>query len=119
MATKKIEELRKQQADKIKESEEQTESGEEAPIVKQQRALQEKKTAKKTECPLTREQFDDGASPLKLSIDGSTISADVKKFSSGSFGWFCNDKVTIEVGGVPVKVQCNVNLVIVGSKDAK
>jgi hypothetical protein len=42
----------------------------------------------------------------------------VKEFSTGSFGWFLNDKFVIEVDGVPVKVQPSISLVIVGNKDS-
>jgi hypothetical protein len=73
----------------------------------------------KTECPLTREQFREAAKPLTLTIDGNSLVAFVKEFSTGSFGWFLNDKFVIEVDGVPVKVQPSISLVIVGSKDSE
>jgi hypothetical protein len=72
----------------------------------------------KNACPLTRQRFRAAAKPLTLTIDGKTLVAAPKEFSTGSFGWFCNDKLVIEVDGVPVKVQPSISLVIVGSKDA-
>ena len=78
-----------------------------------------KKNGNKTECPLTREHFRKAAKPLTLTIDGKTLVASVKEFSTGSFGWFTNDKLVIEVDGVPVKVQPSISLVVVGSKDAE
>jgi hypothetical protein len=86
-----------------------------------------KQKDKKTECPVSRQQFLKAAKPLTLSIDGKanaeagakTVVASVKEFSTGSFGWFCNEKVTLEIDGVPVKVQANMNLIVVGSKEAE
>jgi hypothetical protein len=43
----------------------------------------------------------------------------VKEFDSGSLGWFTNDKFTVDLDGVPCKVQPSINLVIVHSKEAK
>jgi hypothetical protein len=71
-----------------------------------------------SKCPVTREQFRKAAKPLTLTIDGKSLVASVKEFSTGSFGWFTNDKLTVEVDGVLCKVQPSISLVIVGSKDA-
>lgn len=74
----------------------------------------------KTECPVTREQFEGAAKPLMIRIgDSAAISVSPKEFSTGSFGWFGNEKAQIEVDGQLVKVQCNMNLIVVGSKEAK
>ena len=70
-----------------------------------------------SKCPITREQFTGSAKPLKVEINGQTYVAEVKEFSTGSFGWNLNTKVTIEVGGQPVNVQVGMNLTVVGSKD--
>ena len=77
------------------------------------------KDKSESKCPVTREQFLKAAKPLSLTIDGKTIVASVKQFSTGSFGWFTNDKLVIEVDGVPCKVQPSISLVIVGSKEAQ
>ncbi|HEY7427121.1 MAG TPA: hypothetical protein VH682_23000 [Gemmataceae bacterium] len=69
-------------------------------------------------CPITRQQFLQKAKPLTLTIDGKSLVAAVKKFSTGSFGWFTNDKFVVEVDGVPIKVQPSISLVVVGSKEA-
>ncbi len=78
-----------------------------------------KDKATESKCPITREQFHNTAKPLTLTIDGKTLVLTVKEFSTGSFGWFSNDKVVIEVDGVPCKVQPSISLVVVGSKDAE
>jgi hypothetical protein len=73
--------------------------------------------AKKTSCPITRDQFRSGAKPVVITINGNTMTADPKEFSTGSLGWYLNGKTTIEVNGVPVSVQIGMNLTIVGSKE--
>lgn len=69
-----------------------------------------------SKCPITREQFAD-AKPLVIEIDGKQVVAPRKDFSSGSFGWYANEKVVVTVDGTPVKVQANISLVVVSSKD--
>lgn len=74
--------------------------------------------AKKTTCPISRGDFKSKAKALPVTIAGAQHLADVKEFSTGSFGWFLNAKATIDVDGVLVPVQINANLIIVGSKEA-
>lgn len=73
---------------------------------------------KKTECPISREEFLSHAKALPITIAGVPHGADVKEFSTGSFGWFLNGKTTVEINGKPVKVQVGLNLTVVGSKDS-
>jgi hypothetical protein len=73
--------------------------------------------AKKTSCPITREQFREKAKAVAVQIAGSNLIADVKEFSTGSLGWYLNGKVNIEVDGTPVSVQIGLSLTIVGSKE--
>ena len=73
--------------------------------------------AKKTTCPITREQFREGAKPITVTIGAIPLVADPKEFSTGSLGWYLNGKVVVEVNGVPVSVQIGLNLTIVGSKE--
>ena len=73
--------------------------------------------AKKTSCPITRDQFRSKARPVPVTIGSQPLTADVKEFSTGSLGWYLNTKTTIEVDGVPVSVQIGLNLTIVGSKE--
>jgi hypothetical protein len=72
----------------------------------------------RTECPVSRQQFLKAAKPLTLSIDGRSVVASVKGFSIGSFGWFGNEKVSLQIDGVFCKAQANVNLIVVGSEEA-
>jgi len=44
--------------------------------------------------------------------------AEVKTFSTGSFGWYMNGKTVVTIDGKPVSVQIGMNLTVVGSKDA-
>ena len=73
--------------------------------------------AKKTSCPITREDFRAKAKPVSVTINGVPLMAEVKEFSTGSLCWYLNGKTMIEVGGTPVSVQIGMNLTIVGSKD--
>lgn len=68
-------------------------------------------------CPVNRQEFRDGAQPVKVEINGIPMMAEVKEFSTGSLGWYLNGKTMIDVGGKQVSVQIGMNLTIVGSKD--
>jgi hypothetical protein len=72
----------------------------------------------KTSCPVTLSQFLDKAEPLKVSIQGQEMLAEVKQFSTGSFGWYMNGKTVVNIDGKAVSVQIGMNLTVVGSKDA-
>lgn len=73
--------------------------------------------AKKTTCPITRPEFRSNAKPLVININGQSLEAPVKEFSTGSLGWYLNNKITIDVGGTKVTVQMGLNFTIVGSKE--
>ena len=72
----------------------------------------------KSPCPISLPQFLEKAEPLKININGSEMLADVKSFSTGSFGWYLNGKTTVMVDGKAVTVQIGMNMIIVGSKEA-
>ena len=63
--------------------------------------------------------FIEKAEPIKLVINGQELVADKKEFSTGSFGWFFNGKISVAVDGKPLSVQVGLNLTVVGSKDAE
>ncbi len=44
--------------------------------------------------------------------------AEPKGFSTGSFGWYLNGKVTLTIDGKAVPVQIGANFTVVGSKEA-
>lgn len=73
--------------------------------------------AKKTSCPITRDQFRENAKTVTVLINDQKLMADPKEFSTGSLGWYLNAKVTLEIGGVNIPVQVGLNLTIVGSKE--
>ena len=73
----------------------------------------------KTACPVTRAQFTEKAEPLKIVINGQELLAEVKEFSTGSFGWYLNGKVLVPVDGKNLSVQIGMNLTVVGSKAAE
>ncbi len=72
----------------------------------------------KSPCPLSQSQFLAKAEPLKVSINNQDMLAEVKAFSTGSFGWYLNGKTTATVDGKAVSIQIGMNLTIVGSKEA-
>jgi hypothetical protein len=72
---------------------------------------------RKTTCPVTRDQFLANAKSVEVVINGQPTLAQVKEFSTGSFGWHHGDKVTIRVGDELVKVQVGLTLTVIGSKD--
>ena len=68
-------------------------------------------------CPVTRADFNEKAQPVTVTINGIQLMAEPKEFSTGSFGWYLNGKVTVDVGGKPVTAQIGMNLTVVGSKE--
>ena len=72
----------------------------------------------KTVCPISRSSFLTNAKAVEVAINGNPVVADVKVFSTGSFGWHHGDKVTIRVGNQLLKVQVGLTLTVVNSKDA-
>ena len=72
----------------------------------------------KTTCPITLSQFLSKAEPLKVTINGQDMLAEVKQFSTGSFGWYMSGKTVVSVAGKNVSVQIGMNLIVVGSKEA-
>lgn len=75
--------------------------------------------ATKTSCPVSLTQFLEKAEPLKVSINGQEMLAEVKQFSTGSFGWYMNGKTVVTVDGKALSIQIGMNLTVVGSKDAE
>jgi hypothetical protein len=73
----------------------------------------------KTSCPVSLTQFLEKAEPMKVIINGQEMLAEVKTFSTGSFGWYMNGKTVVSIDGKAVSVQIGMNLTIVGSKDAE
>lgn len=73
----------------------------------------------KSTCPLSRTQFVEKAEPVRIVINGQEMLAEVKEFSTGSFGWNLNAKTIVTVDGKPLSVQIGMNLTVVGSKDAE
>ena len=73
----------------------------------------------KSPCPVSLSQFQEKAEPLKVVINGQEMLAEVKAFSTGSFGWYINGKTTVTVDGKPLSVQIGMNMTVVGSKEAE
>lgn len=73
----------------------------------------------KSPCPLSRTQFLEKAEAIKVVINGQELVADKREFSTGSFGWYHNGKISITVDGKLLSVQVGLNLTVVGSKEAE
>ena len=73
----------------------------------------------KTAPPISRTLFSEKAEPLKVVINGQEMVAEVKEFSTGSFGWNINAKIVVQVDGKPLSVQVGMNMTVVGSKEAE
>ena len=71
----------------------------------------------KTNCPIDRQQFRDGAKAVEITINGTPMLAEPREFSTGSLGWYLNGKTVIEVNGTKVTAQVGLNLTVVGSKE--
>lgn len=71
----------------------------------------------KTSCPITRDDFREKAEPIEIVIGGVPMIADPKEFSTGSLGWYLNNKISLKVADKSVTVQIGLNLTIVGSKE--
>ncbi len=68
---------------------------------------------------MTSTSFISTAQPVPVSINGSTLLASPKEFSTGSVGFYLNGKVPVQVGGQTFLMQVSGNLVAVGSKEWK
>jgi hypothetical protein len=79
---------------------------------------------KKTKCSITRKFFEDHAKDLVVSINGRDTIATVHRqkdgtigFSTGSLGWHNSEKIVMDLGNQPIKVQCNLSFMVIGSKE--
>ena len=71
-----------------------------------------------TVCPISCKQFMLHANDLPITIGGEGRLLVKHRKKTGSFGWYLNDKLLIDVGGVELKLQVGVNVTVIGSKDA-
>ena len=62
--------------------------------------------AKKTSCPITRDQFRAHAKPVEITINGQSLKVPVKFFQTGSLGWYLNNKIDVDVGARPPTSIC-------------
>lgn len=69
-------------------------------------------------CPVSRERFKAKAPVTQaVTIGGFPLAAVRKEFSTGSFGYYAQGKVTLEIDGEAVDFQVGLNVTAVGSKD--
>lgn len=72
--------------------------------------------AKKTPCPVTAEEFLKSAPVMAAVFNGQSIVGGPRVNASGSFGYYLQGKITLEVGGKPVTFQVGANVTAVNSK---
>lgn len=75
--------------------------------------------AERTVCPVTREEFKAKSKPITAKIGDREVTLDAREFSTGSFGWYVNQKISVDIGGKSVLVQVQVNATVVGSKNVE
>eukprot|EP00419_Tripos_fusus_P011247 CAMPEP_0172663026 /NCGR_PEP_ID=MMETSP1074-20121228/5675_1 /TAXON_ID=2916 /ORGANISM="Ceratium fusus, Strain PA161109" /LENGTH=195 /DNA_ID=CAMNT_0013478969 /DNA_START=77 /DNA_END=664 /DNA_ORIENTATION=- len=68
---------------------------------------------------MTKADFMRSAKSFKIEIGDRQLTVPPKEFSTGSCGFFSNGKVTMNVGSVPLTVQCSLNCTVIGSKQWK
>lgn len=57
-------------------------------------------------------EFLANAAPIPFVVGETTLYLTPKRFSTGSYGWFCSGKVVVD----EIKVQATLSLIVVGSK---
>lgn len=87
---------------------------------------------KKTTCLVSREQFTREARPLKVTIEGVNLGDEKRTlivgvsrnketgevgFSTGSLGWYGNEKINTLIDGEEARLQVAVTVTVIGSKE--
>ena len=78
--------------------------------------MAKKKDQSETPSQISPELFAKAAKPLLVDIDGKQQVAGVKQFSTGSLGWYSNDKMIVVVDGVPLKCTVATTIIVINSK---
>lgn len=74
----------------------------------------------KAEPQMSAEEFEKLARDLPILVNGEvTLLARPKKFKTGSLGFFVNDKLPIKIGDRHYRFQSNIQLTLIGSKNAE
>jgi len=72
--------------------------------------------AAKTTCPVTKDQFNAAAKPMPVTLGDHHMTAGIKNFQTGSYGWYGNGKATVTIDGKLCEVQVGVTMTLIGSK---
>lgn len=73
----------------------------------------------KTECPISRNEFQVEAKPVVAEVNGVGRVVNPKMFSTGSFGWYENGKVTMKVGDKLVPCTLAIQITAINSRDVE
>jgi len=74
-------------------------------------------TKERQSSSMTRKEFMKKATAITVQIGDKKVKAVPKQFSTGSVGFMASTKVVVDVGGVPLTLQCGLNLPVIGSKE--
>ncbi|CAE7440224.1 glcK [Symbiodinium natans] len=66
---------------------------------------------------MSRQDFMKKAKPILVTVGDKKFKAAPKLFSTGSCGFMASTKVPVEVNGIPLVLQCSLNLPVIGSKE--
>ncbi len=65
-----------------------------------------------------KKEFETKAQDLTIVVGGKTIVAEVKKFKTGSVGWYANPKIKLTLpDGTTVQASVGLNLIVIDSKE--
>lgn len=65
---------------------------------------------------MTRKAFMEAAEAPKVKFGEKVITVPPKQFSTGSCGFYASSKVTVDVAGQPLTLQCQFSCQVIGSK---
>lgn len=106
----------KKQATATKRDREEKKDDDEPSARKKKKKGEGKGATKRQSDAMTRKHFMDNAQPFKVKIGDKEVKVPPKNFSTGSCGFYASQKVTLDVDGQPLTLQCQFSCQVIGSK---
>merc|ERR1712151_1040375 len=66
---------------------------------------------------MTRNAFLEAAGAINVQIGDNHLKVPSRKFSTGSVGFYNQQKIVLNVGGQELTLQCQINCTVLGSKE--
>merc|ERR1712228_482268 len=66
---------------------------------------------------MTRKAFLEAADAITVQIGENKMKVESRKFSTGSVGFYNQQKIVLNVGGQDLTLQCQINCTVLGSKE--